>query len=130
MSLEIQERRKQIVKNYIEAYNSFDVKGMLRDLHKDVTFENIANGAINLQLKGIEAFEKQAEQAKALFSSRKQRIQAIHFDADKVEVAISYKGTLAVDLPNGMKAGDVIEMVGQSIFTFQDNLVIGIKDLI
>lgn len=37
---------QQQIEHYIKAYNTFDVGGMLRDLHPDVAFENIAVGFI------------------------------------------------------------------------------------
>jgi len=38
-----------------------------------------------------------------------------------VEISIKYASTLATDFPNGMKAGDLLEMEGKSIFRLKKN---------
>jgi hypothetical protein len=123
------QRQQKSIENYISAYNNFDVEGMLRDLHPEIRFKNISNGETNLSLKGIKAFQQQAEQALSLFSQRKQQIQHITFHQETVEVGIAYQGILASDLPNGMKAGDKIELIGKSIFRFQNDKIIEIQDI-
>lgn len=35
---------------------------------------------------------------------------------DKVEVGVDYIGTLATDLPDGLKAGEKLKLKGKSIF--------------
>lgn len=71
----------------------------------------------------------QAEQVKQLFKKRKQTITEIKFNEDRVEVKIDYYGILAVDFSDELKAGDVIELKGSSIFRFKDNKVIELKDI-
>ena len=34
-------QREQLIKSYIEAYNRFDIKGMLTDLDPSIKFENV-----------------------------------------------------------------------------------------
>lgn len=121
--------KQNLIEQYIEAYNNFDVEGMLAGLHNDVVFKNIANGEINLQTDGIEAFRNQAEQAKAFFSERTQTITSIRFDESETEVEIDYIAILAMDLPNGMKTGDRLELKGKSIFRFLDGKIIEIQDI-
>lgn len=121
--------KKQKIQNYIEAYNNFDVEKMLTDLHEEIVFKNISNGEVNLTLKGISEFKAQAEQAKNLFSQREQKITEIALEDDSVEVKIDYRGVLAVDLPNGLKAGDKIELKGKSIFCFEGEKIIEITDI-
>jgi hypothetical protein len=97
------QRKQEIVENYIQAYNHFDIKGMLHDLHNDIQFENISNGQANLTTHGIEEFRNQAESAKKLFKKREQKITTIKSNLNSVEVQIDYTGILAVDLPDGLK---------------------------
>jgi len=120
---------RQQIEHYLQAYNAFDVTGMLRDLHPDLTFEHIADGEVTLSLQGIDAFRQQADQAAQLFRLREQRIEAFRFEDDRAEVAIDYRGTLAVDLPNGLKAGDELKLKGKSVFRFQDGRIIHIQDI-
>ena len=55
--------REDIIRNYIEAYNSFDVERMLADLDANVRFVNISDGVVNMILEGRHKFREQAEQA-------------------------------------------------------------------
>jgi ketosteroid isomerase-like protein len=121
--------KQNFIERYIGAYNNFDVDGMLAGLHNDVVFKNITNGEINLQTDGIEAFRSQAEQAKAFFSERTQTITSIRFGESQTEVDIDYIAILAIDLPNGMKIGDKLELKGKSIFRFSDGKIIDIQDI-
>jgi hypothetical protein len=112
---------QEIIDNYIKAYNNFDIDTMLFDMHDNVRFENISNGEVDLTTHGIAELKNQAEQARHYFIEREQKITNIRFNDDKVEIDIDYKGILAVDLPNGLKAGDKIELNGKSIFKYKDN---------
>jgi len=80
IKFEMKHQQKEIIKNYIESYNNFDIKGMIRDLDQHVVFENITNDKVDLQIKGIDAFEQQAESAKSHFSVRNQEIEFWHFN--------------------------------------------------
>lgn len=123
------EKYQKIIENYILAYNSFDIDSMLADMDDHVLFENISNGEVNLSTHDLIELKKQVEQAKNFFKEREQKITGIHFDDDRVEINIDYKGILAIDLPNGIKAGDKIEMQGKSIFKFKDNKIVELKDI-
>lgn len=127
--METTETRKNIIENYVNAYNNFDVENMLKDLDEKIVFKNISNGETNLMTNGIEAFKMQAEEAKQLFSRREQKITDLKFSENAAEADISYAGTFAVDLPNGLKAGDEIKLVGKSIFRFRDDKIIEISDI-
>lgn len=120
---------KEIIEKYIEAYNSFDIEKMIFDMHNNVRFENISNGEITLTTNGIVELKNQAEQTKQYFTEREQRITNIDINNDIVEIDIDYKGILAIDFPNGLKAGDKIELKGKSIFKFKDNKIIELKDI-
>jgi hypothetical protein len=120
---------QQRIEAYIKAYNNFDVDGMLSTLHPEIEFKNITSGEVTLTIKGLEAFKAQAEQAISLFTQRKQTITCISFDNQQAEVQIDYQGILAVDLPNGLKAGNTLELKGKSVFLFEDNLIRYIEDI-
>lgn len=118
-----------MVESYVRAYNNFDIKGMLRDLHEQIIFKNISNGETTLELNGIEAFRDQARQVVGLFTEREQKITNFVCNADVCEIEIDYSATLAADLPNGLKAGDKINLKGKSVFRFADGKIIAIEDI-
>ncbi|WP_040398032.1 nuclear transport factor 2 family protein, partial [Cesiribacter andamanensis] len=71
------QKHQKSIERYINAYNAFNIAGMLAELHPDIRFQHISQGEVNLQLQGLAAFRKQAEQAAALFRQRKQTIRYI-----------------------------------------------------
>lgn len=121
--------RQQAIEDYIHAYNTFDVEGMLANLHPDIVFQNITNGQVDTETHGIEAFRQQAEQAQQYFRERQQTINDIQVAGDTVTVTIAYQGILAVDLPHGLKAGEALELQGQSVFSFEGDLIKMIRDI-
>ena len=123
------EKLSQIIQNYVDAYNNFDVEGMIKNLHENIIFKNISNGEINLITNGKVAFEEQAQQAKQFFKTRQQTITENIINNEFIEIAIDYQGVIAIDLPNGLKENDKIELKGKSIFKFMDDKIIEITDI-
>ena len=121
-------RHQEMIENYIQAYNAFDIEGMCRDMSGEVIFQNVANGEVNLETKGIAAFREQADKAKKFFSEREQKITDIEMGTGSASVLIDYTGVLATDLSENMKAGDTLRLKGKSIFHFQDDKIIRIID--
>lgn len=128
-TMDLQQQRESIIHRYIDAYNRFDVEGMLRDFHPTIVFENVAGGEVNMTLEGIDAFRQQAEDAVQVFSDREQRVEHITFSGDTAEVSIHYRGTLAVDIPDGPQRGDRIELEGRSIFEFEGDKIVRLTDI-
>ena len=120
---------KEAVTVYIEAYNRFDVDGMLAPLHEEVVFRNIANGEVSLTTTGKGDFRGQAEQATRYFSEREQRVTHWQLAGNRVKVAIDYCATVAMELPNGLKPGDTLRLQGKSVFRFDDGKIISIEDI-
>lgn len=119
---------EKLVDSYIEAYNGFDVPGMLACLHPDVQFEHSTNGDVTVRLDGKAAFEAQATRAAAWFSERTQRVTAFRWQDEQAEVAIDYFALTATDLPNGIPAGTTLQFSGRSVFSFRDGLIAFIQD--
>tara|TARA_R110001592_G_scaffold42701_4_gene138600 strand:- start:2525 stop:2986 length:462 start_codon:yes stop_codon:yes gene_type:complete len=125
---DMKEQQRDIIENYIKSYNDFDIIGMTKNLSKDVVFENVSNGNVELRTEGIDEFKKQAESAKQYFTQRKQTIEFWEFNNSKVSVEIDYKATLAIDFPNGLKTGDTLELKGISEFEFESGKIKSITD--
>lgn len=121
--------QQQYIEQYLKAYNAFDTEAMVANLHEAIEFKNISDGEINMHTKGIQAFRQQAEQAKQFFQTRLQRLTNLSFDTDAVTAEIDYHAVLAMDLPNGMKKDDELELKGRSIFRFKDHKIIAITDI-
>ena len=122
------DKTKQIIDYYVEAYNSFDVEGIVKLLHKEIIFRNFSNGEVDTETKGIQEFKELAENSSKIFASRRQTIIGYSAVDDKVEVHIKYEGILAVDLPNGLKAGDKLQLKGKSVFQIKAGKILLIED--
>ncbi|MBM6383196.1 MAG: nuclear transport factor 2 family protein [Paenibacillus sp.] len=120
---------RDIIENYLEAYNSYEIERMVELLHKDIIFRNISNGETTIETRGIQAFRELAEQSATMFSSRRQTITDYNvIRDDNVEVGIHYEGILAVDLPSGLKSGDKLELKGNSTFKIREGKLSLIED--
>ena len=124
----MKENQRDLIENYIKSYNDFDIAGMIKNLSKNVVFENISNGKVELRTEGIDEFKKQAESAVPYFTQRKQTIDAWEFMNSKVVIEIDYQAILAIDLPNGMKTGDTLALKGVSEFEFESGKIKSITD--
>ncbi|CAL2101498.1 HlyD family secretion protein [Tenacibaculum sp. 190130A14a] len=121
-------KKREIVKNYVLSYNNFDIEGMTKYLAKNIVFENISNGKVNLKTEGLEAFKEQATIAKEYFKQREQNIESWEIQDSTITIEISYKAILAIDLPNGLKIGDTLELKGVSHFEFENGKIKRITD--
>ncbi|GGD59809.1 nuclear transport factor 2 family protein [Paenibacillus nasutitermitis] len=124
----ISSETKEVIDNYIEAYNSFDIPGMIKHLHKDIRFRNVSNGEIDMETNGIREFRQLAEKSAKMFSSRRQTIINCNAIDDKIEVIIDYEGILAIDFPNGLKTGDKMQLKGKSVFKIEEGKISLIED--
>lgn len=118
----------ELINRYLTAYNAFDVDGMLALLAPAVRFENYSGDNLTAAATGIGEFRQLAEQAKALFAQREQRITAIESRDDVLIAGIAYRGCLAADIPDGPRAGTVLDLSGCSEFSFEDGLIGKIVD--
>lgn len=125
----MREQQQSVIEHYVNAYNNFDIDGMTRDLDENIVFENISNGQVELRTDGIEAFRQQAASAKQYFQEREQRISSWEFESGSITVEIDYRAVLAIDLPNGLKAGDALELKGRSTFKFEGDKIIHLIDI-
>jgi len=117
-----------IVKKIVAAYNSLNVESMLAYLHPEIEFKNISDGVVNAHTKGIEEFKELANNSIKIFKERTQKIISYSESDDTVNVEINFRGILAMDLPNGLKSGEILVMNGKSKYVFEDNLIILLVD--
>lgn len=122
------EAQQQTIERYIAAYNAFDIDGMLAVVHPELEFRNVSGGEVNAETTGVEPFRQLAEASKGLFASRCQTITRLDIRGEAATAEIDYHGVLAVDLPNGMKAGDTLRLQGRSEFEFRDGKLSRISD--
>ena len=118
-----EEEKRQLIEQYVSAYNAFDVDGMISLLHPEIEFKNISGGEVDSTLTGKSEFRAMAEESKAFFKLRKQTINRYDISNDRASIDISYEGVLATDLSNEMKSGETIRIDGRSEFFFKDGKI-------
>ncbi|WEN14395.1 nuclear transport factor 2 family protein [Rhodanobacter sp. AS-Z3] len=120
--------KREVIERYVDAYNRFDVDGMLAMLAPDLLFENVSAGQVNAAAHGLVEFRQLAEQGASLFTERKQVIKAWSFRPASVLVTIAWRGVFAVDIPDGPRAGSALELPGESEFEFDGARISRIVD--
>lgn len=120
--------KQRIVEKYIAAYNDFETDEMLSLFAADCTFENYSNEQLTASAKGLPELRAMMEQGKSVFAARKQTITELTFQGETVIAVIDYQGKLKTDLPNGLKAGDDLNLKGRSEFEFENDLIKSLKD--
>ncbi|MGY6560101.1 MAG: nuclear transport factor 2 family protein [Nitritalea sp.] len=120
--------REEVIKNYVDSYNNFDILKMIENFADSIVFMNKQNGQVTMTLNGIHEFKKQAETAKQFFLQREQKIISFKHEGPISQIEIDYQGVLAQDFPNGLKKGQEIKLKGKSTFEFKDGIVIKLTD--
>ncbi len=122
------EEKRTLIKRYIDAYNTFDIEGLMELIHPQVSFSNVQNGEVNAKAEGLDEFRALAETSKKVFQSRQQSITGYLFNGENAVINIDYDGVLAKDLPGGLKAGDHLHLSGKTEFNFEGNKLKRIVD--
>jgi steroid delta-isomerase-like uncharacterized protein len=117
-----------LIRQYITAYNAKDVPGMLALLHDVIVFENVSNVQGITATSGKAEFEALARQSLMIFSSRRQTIRSLTLGERTAAAEIEYEGVLAIDIPNGLKTGETMELRGVTVFAFSDGKIARISD--
>ena len=119
---------EDIVNRYIQSYNDRDIEGMLDCVTEDVVFENISNASQSMRLEGREQMGEVARLSGNAFSYRRQRMINLIIGEGKASAEIEFEGKAAVDLPNGVRAGETVKIRGASFFEFRGRLLSRIAD--
>lgn len=94
----------------------------------EIEFRNVSGGDVDTTAIGRDEFRELAQQSAFLFSSRKQTPTKFEAEGEGVSVDIDFTGTLATDIPDGMKAGDELHVSGRSEFVFRDEKIYRLTD--
>ena len=124
-----QDKRLKVIEEYLDAYNSMNIDDMMETMNDDIEFINISGGEISTRTKGKEELKKLAEQSVKYFASREQKIINYEMSEDKVIIDVDYTAVTAIDIPNGIKAGERLKLKGRSEFTFLNGKINSITDL-
>lgn len=119
--------KQALVKRYIEAYNTFDIKTMLTLVHPHIQLETISKDKVYATISGVKELIRSVHQAKEIFSRREQVITSCKIEGDQVIIEAYCQGTLAKDASNDLKKGNTFRLSGRLEFTLQYGKIIRIK---
>jgi ketosteroid isomerase-like protein len=122
------DRTKALIEQFLGAYNRFEIDGMMELVDPEIEFRNVSGGDVDTAAIGQDEFRELAEQSAFLFSSRKQTPTNFLAEGEAVSVDIDFVGTLATDIPDGMKAGEELRVTGRSEFVFRDDKIFRLTD--
>jgi ketosteroid isomerase-like protein len=123
------DEKHNLIRRYLDAYNTFDVDGMIETLHPEVEFANVSGGETDTSATGREEFRSMAEKAAEMFAERQQTVTDVQEGEDgEVSIQVTYEGELARDLPGGIEAGETVQLDGRSTFAFRDGKIVRIVD--
>lgn len=117
-----------VIRQYIASYNNRDIDAMLACVTDDVVFENISNAGQSMRLDGKAMMRQVAEVSGNAFSYRRQRLINLVTGTGTAAAEIEFEGRAAVDLPNGVRAGETVKVRGASFFEFRGPLLCRIAD--
>ena len=121
-------RHEELINIYVNGYNTFNMKKMLSPLHSKIVFENYVKDELTMKLEGVKSFKKRAQKGFEMFSKRKQELLSIEHKEDQTIVLVNYSATLKVNVGDKMKKGQVMNVSGKNIFTFQDDRISKIEE--
>jgi hypothetical protein len=119
---------RALIDRYIDAYNRIDINAILATMHGEVIFENYAAGVLSVRTVGIHELRHLEENSRQLFSARRQTITTYAEAADIAYAQIHFQGTFAIDLPNGIRAGQSMALDGRSEYRERDGLLTYVAD--
>ncbi len=117
-----------LIEQYIRCYNQVDIDGMLECVSEDVVFENVSNAGQSMRLEGKEAMRDIANLGMRAFSYRRQNILKLICQDDSAAAEVTFTGVAALDLPNGTKQGETVEIHGVSLFEMRDGQLSRVAD--
>lgn len=116
------------VEAYITAYNAMDVDGMLAVLAEDVVFKNYSSATLTAEASDKAGFEELARLGVSAFKERRQTVQKAVTSGETTVLTIRYDAIVAMDLPNGWRAGQKLEFDGTSEFQVRGDKIVHITD--
>lgn len=103
-------RVRALVSRCIDAHNRMDAAAMLATMQDELVFENYSAGVLALRSIGIAELRHLAASTRHLFSMRWRTVAAWREADDCGYASVHVEGTFAIDLPNGVHAGQSIAM--------------------
>ena len=109
-----------LVRRYVERYNSNDVEGMLDCCTDDVVFETVTNPGGSIKLNGKEEMREVLVATTRAFRERRHQLVRVIVDGDKAAAETVFSGIAAAELGDHVRSGDHVSIRGATIFELQN----------
>jgi steroid delta-isomerase-like uncharacterized protein len=110
-----------LVRRYVERYNSNDVDGMLDCCADDIVFESVTNPGGSIRLNGKEEMREVIEATTRAFRERRHELVALLVDGAKAAAETVFSGVAAAELGNHVRPGEHISIRGATMFELKNN---------
>lgn len=117
-----------LIEAYVDAYNRKDVEVMLSCLADNAFFQNIVGGEVTAEASDKRSLAQLAKLGAGAFEARHQEVTNAITVAGTTLIEVSYSAVVAIDLPNGWKAGQTLAFSSASAFRVEGGKIISIVD--
>jgi len=119
---------RELLQEYIRAYNANDVGRMLTFFDENCVFENVSGGKVNVRTKGKAELEALARKAASAFAWREQKVISLTEGQGRIAAEIDYHALLQADLAPNLKAGSRLDLRGVSVLEFVGGKIVRLTD--
>ncbi len=109
-----------LVRRYVDRYNSNDVEGMLECCSDSVVFETVTNPGGSIKLNGKEEMREVLVATTRAFRERRHQLVGIIVDGNRAAAETIFSGVAAAELGDHVRSGDHISIRGATIFETRD----------
>lgn len=119
---------RDLIIEYINAYNAKDVDAMLTFFDDACVFENISGGKVTVCIQGKAELETLGRRSAAAFASREQKVLSLTDGQNRIVAEIEYHAVLQADLSPDLKAGSCLDLRGVSVFELAGGKILSLTD--
>ena len=107
---------EELVRKYVDSYNSNDVEAMLDCCNDDVVFETITNPGGSIRLNGKDEVREVLIATTLAFRERRHQLIGIIVEGDRAAAETVFSGVAAAELGNHVRPGEHVSIRGATIF--------------
>ncbi len=106
----------QLIRSYVDCYNSDDLEGMLACCEDTVVFETVNNPGGSILLKGKDEMREVLVATRQAFSSRNHELVRLIVDGSTAAAETVFSGVAAAQLSSNVRVGDHVSVRGATFF--------------
>ncbi|MFK7792121.1 MAG: hypothetical protein AB8B88_05545 [Devosiaceae bacterium] len=114
------------VVDFIEAYNTNNISGMLADVTDDVMFRHYCDAGVLFKAGDKVGFEAALNEDASAFKQRTHAVKTSMTMLGSTVLTTQFEAVVAQDLSNGWKAGTEIKLPSAAEFQFRDERIANI----